>query len=242
MPSAIFPDPRFRSPTAQAGVSDFRDENVYSAVVLQTGGSGVTKIFVSPAGQSIPSLAGATVATPAQLHQQKYSDLTTNLAKAGELGSALGEAEVRAIGVVIEQAAYAVNAGGGSGAAGSARAFGATQFEVADILSKVSLEFKVGGKRQIIGAINMFPAYGGASGSVATTGNAVASGIATNGWPGTLRRLKFPIAIARNDQIECAIATGNGVALAFNTITAGTDGQPSLCWVNLHASISGDVR
>lgn len=233
MAQALFPDARFRSPTAVAGQSDLRDENVYSAIVLQHGGSGVQKIFTAPAGQSIPTMAGSSQTAPVQVHQQKYSDLTTNLAKAGELGSALGDAAVRAVGITIEVAAYTQNTG-------IQRAFGATQFEVADILSKMSFEFKIGGKRQIIGAFNMFPAYGGASGSTSTTGNAATTSMAGNGWPGMLRRLKFPIMVARNDQLEGVLTAGNGVALAFSSTTA--DGQPCLAWVNLHSSIKGDVR
>jgi hypothetical protein len=230
--AALFPDARFRSPTAVSGQSDLRDENVYSSFVAQHSGNGVQNIFVAPSGQSIPTIGG-TSSSPAQVHQQKYSDLTTNLAKAGELGSALGDAQVRAIGVTLENAAY-------TPATGVSRIFGATQFEVADILSKTAFEFKIGGKRQVIGALNMFPAYGGAVGTISTTGSGATAGIANNGFVGMLRRLKIPIMVARNDQIQGVVSLGNGASYAFSNTAA--DGQPVLVWVNLHCSIKGDVR
>lgn len=233
MAQSLFPAPTFRSPTAASGQSDLRDENVYSSIVMQHAGSGSQKCFTSTLGQSIPSLAGSSASAPAQVHQLKYSNLTTNLQKAGELGSALGDANIRAIGICIEAAGVTVGTG-------AIRLWGAGQFDVADILSKVSFELKIGGKRQIIGPINSFPSYGGVTGSISTTGNAATAGLAQNGWPGMLRRLKYVILVARNDVLEGTFETGNGVALAF-TNTAN-DGQPTLVWVNMHCSIAGDVR
>jgi hypothetical protein len=235
----VFADARFRSPTAVQNTSDVRDENVYSSVVLQHGGSGVQQLFTVASGGTIPRFTGSAATAPAQVHQQAYSDLTTNLAKSGELGSAFGEATIRAIGACLEVAA--VNQGASTAAsAGQARIFGATQWEVADVLSKVAFEFKIGGKRQIIGALNMFPAYGGVTGAISTTGTAASASIASNGWVGSLRRLKAPILCARNDQIQGTLSSGNGSALSFSNTAA--DGQPTLLWINLHTSIKGDVR
>jgi hypothetical protein len=231
--AALIPDARFRSSTAMPGQSDMRDENVYSAIVLQNTGVGPQTIFTAPIGQSIPTIGGSTA--PLQTWQTKYSLGTTNITKAGELGNALGDASVRAIGMMLEPAAYVPNTG-------AARAYGATQFELADITSKLAFEFKIGGKRQNSGGFHMYPTYGGPMGGISTTGNATTVAIANNGAPGSLRRLKFPILVARVDQLEAIFSTNNGSSLAFNTVSAASDGQPVLLWVNLHSSLAGDVR
>ena len=231
--AALIPDARFRSSTAMPGQSDMRDENVYSSVVLQNTGVGPQTIFTAPIGQTIPTLGGATA--PLQTWQQKYSLGTTNITKAGELGNALGDASVRAIGMMLEPAAITLNTG-------VPRAYGATQFELSDITSKLAFEFKVGGKRQNSGGIHMYPSYGGPTGGISTTGNAATASVVTNGSAGSMRRLKFPILIARVDQLEAIFSTNNGSSLAFNSVSAASDGQPCLLWVNLHSSLAGDVR
>ena len=231
--AALVPDARFRSSTAMPGQSDMRDENVYSSVVLQSTGTGPQTIFTAPIGQTIPTIGGSTA--PLQSWQLKYALGTTNLSKAGELGNALGDASVRAIGMMFEQAAFISTTG-------KARSYGATQFEVADCTSKLAFEFKIGGKRQNSGGVHMYPSYGGPTGSIASTGNSETSGIVNNGAPGSLRRLKFPILIARVDQVEAIFSTNNGAALAFNADSLASDGQPTLLWVNLHTSLAGDVR
>lgn len=232
-PQLLLPSPTFRSPTAAADQADYRDENVYSAIVLQSTGAGTQRVFSGVTGQAIPALQGTSTAT-ANAHQTKYSDLTTNLVKPGELGASLGDGAVRAIGITLEGAAYVPNTG-------VSRSFGATQFEAQDILSKCSFEFKVSAKRQIIGPVHAFPSGGGVTGGISTTGNAATASMAQNGWPGTLRRLKLPVEVARTDTIEGIITVGNGATLAFNAL-AGTDGQPLLMWVNLLCNIQGDVR
>lgn len=228
----LLPDARFRSPTAVDGKSDLRDENVYSALVVQHSGSGQQSVFTVPKGQSIPTLNGTVTAT-ANAHQTKYTDLTTNLTKAGELGSGLGDASIRAIGITIEQAATTI-------ATGLPRAFGATQFEVADILAKCFFQLKVGGKTQVTGPAFAFPASGGAMGSVGTSANAATASISNNGMPGSMRRMKVPILVARNDTIEGVFGIAGGASLAFSA--TGSDGQPCLVWFNLYALIKGDVR
>jgi hypothetical protein len=148
----LLPDARFRSPTAVDDKSDLRDENVYSALVVQHSGAGQQSVFTVPKGQSIPTLNGSVTAT-ANAHQTKYTDLTTNLTKAGELGSGLGDGSIRAIGITMEQAAYTT-------ATGAPRSFGATQFEVADVLAKCFFQLKVGGKQQVSGPILRLPVLG----------------------------------------------------------------------------------
>src|ERR1700682_3618374 len=98
-PRLIVPDARFRSPTAVAGKSDFRDEHVYSAIVVAHGGEGIQKVFTLPQGQAIPELKGSAITATANAHQLTFTEATTNMNKAGELGSAIGDASIRAIGV-----------------------------------------------------------------------------------------------------------------------------------------------
>lgn len=229
---AIVPAPTFRSPTAVSDQSDLLDQNVYSALVVAHGGNGTQRVFSVATGGAIPGMIGSSTATT-NAHQQNYSDLTTNLTKPGELGSAIGEGAVRAIGITVESAAYTLTTG-------APRSFGATQFEVSDILSKLSFEFKIGAKRQIIGPVSAYPGFGGVGGAISTTGNASTASTATNGQLGSGRRLKYPVEVARNDTIEGIFTAGNGASLAFST-TSG-QGQPSLLWVNLLTTVAGDVR
>lgn len=229
---ALMPSAQLRSPTAVEGKSDLRDENVYSAVVVQHSGSGQQKIFTVPSGQTIPRLGGSTA--PLQNWQVTYTEATTNLTKSGELGSAIGDAAVRGIGITIEQAAFTL-------ATGAPRTFGATQFEVADILSKCFFQFKVAGKLQVQGPVFAFPASGGAFGAVSTTGNAATASVQQNGWPGNPRKLKLPILVARTDTLEGVFGVAGGSSLAFSS--TASDGQPCLVWVNLWSQLdSGKMK
>ncbi len=232
MAKMILPAATFRSPTAVDGKSDIRDENVYSALVVQHSGTGQQSVFTVPKGQAIPKMNG-TVTASTNAHQGNYSDLTTNLTKAGEFGSSLGDGSARALGITIEQAAYTPTTG-------AMRTFGAGPFEVADILAKTSFELKVGGKRQIIGPTFAFPMTGGPQGSIATTGNAATAGVVNNGGQNGIRRLKVPVPIARSDTLEGIFAVATGASLAFSLTTG--EGQPALVWFNLHCTIKGDVR
>jgi hypothetical protein len=225
-----------QSSTALAGKSDYQDQNVYSSLGFAHSGTGQQKMFTVPQGQTIPFLRGSATATT-NAHQQTYSDLTTNLVEAGKLGNAIGDASFRGLSVQLEQAAF-------NNGTAAIRGFGATQFEVADILSKVSFEFKVAGKRQIIGPVHQYPATGGVSGSVASTASAAdASGVislANNGGGWGARKLISPIEADRNDTLEGIMAVATGSTLAFGVTTG--EGQPLLAWVNLFASVLGDVR
>ena len=229
--AALLPDPRFRSNTAAPGNSDLQDQNVYSALVVAHGGGGTQQIFSVPIGGAIPSMTGS--AATANKHQTVYSLATTNIEKAGEFGNTLGDASVRAIGMQLEPAAIVLGTG-------APRSFGATQFETADCMSKLTFEFKVGGKRQNSGAFSMYPEFGGLTGSVSTTGNAATASIAGNGAPGSMRRLKYPILIGRTDTVAAIFGTSNGSTLAFSN--TANDGQPCLLWVNLHCTLAGDIR
>ncbi len=238
MPRAVFPAAR-RSATAVQGKSDIRNENIYSAVVLAHGGTGRAKLFTVPQGGAIPELFAGVTAT-AVAHQTRYTDLTTNLEKAGELGSAIGDAALLAMGITIEVAAYVL-------ATGAARAFGATQFEAADILSKTVAEMKVGGKRQIIGPTWAFPNLGSLTGSIGGGGAAGPLGVLSvvsipNVGVGNTGR-KFtgaPVMVARDDVFLVEFSVAGSAALAFAITNA--DGQPTLVWVAFHAQIAGDVR
>ena len=231
MPSMLFPDPRFRSPTAAAGQSGGRDENVYSCLVAGHGGAGTQKMFTVPEGQSIPRLVGSGIAPTAQ-HLLTMTKLNTNLGKAGEVGAAIGEISIRSIGIGCEQAYYDAN--------GALNSYGMGQQELLEILSKTFLIFRISGTKQIEGPTSFFPAPGGAFGSVATTETSVTVTALTNGWPGGGRRLKVFLPAARTDQLEVEFGTAGGVSLAFS-VTSGV-GQSSLVWCNLWCGVMADVR
>lgn len=235
MPQALFPDARFRSPTAVQNRSDVRDEMVYSALYLGDQAVGQTKTFTIPQGQTIPAL-GSTAPRVAG-YQATYSNLTTNLTKAGEFGSALGDASVRGIGITIECAQPQVTAAFTS----LYSAQGATPVDVAAILAQCSFALRIGGKKQIEQPVWAFPALGGPKGVItvgsvgsATTG--VSGGFLTNGEPGTGRKLKIPILIARTDTVEGEFSITS--TLDF----AGSNAQGVLVWTGLLALVKGDVR
>lgn len=224
----LLPDASFRSPTAVAGKSDMRDENIYSAVVVSDGANGQTTVFTVPRGQTIPLLGGGT----AQPHQKTFTELTTNISQAGQLGAAIGDASIRKIGINIETAFY--------GASGAQNSYGAGQQEVSEILAKTFFQLRIAGKLQIQGPTSFFPASGGAFGAITSgSGDAAAlQGVLGNGWPGQLRGLKIPVLIGRTDTVEGIFGVAGGASLDFTT----TNGNPSLVWFNLHALVKGDAR
>lgn len=222
-----------RSPTAAAGYDDVRDDEIYSAGLLQYGGQSEMSLFTVPKGQAIPYLRGSTITATTNGYQSTYSDLTTNLAKAGELGSGIGDIAVRSIYATIEQASY-------SATTGAYNTTGATPWDVQDILAKTYLKLKVGQKTYIQGPVFRFPSGGGAFGTVSTTQTAVSMGVVGNGAPGRGRPLKLPVLIGRNDTLEVIIGVGANSSLTLST-TTGT-GQPTLIWVNLASNVGGDVR
>lgn len=227
----LLPDPRFRSPTAVSDKSDGRDENIYSSLVIGYGGSGQQKVFTVPQGQQIPRLVGSGIA-PTAAHQLTHSELTTNLSKAGEAGSAIGDFAVRGIGITFENAWY--------DSAGVLNTYGMGQQEVNDTLSKTFFQLKIAGKKQIEGATFMFPCTGAAYGGISTTENSATVSSLNNGWPGGLRKLKLPILVARTDTIEGVFGVASGSSLVYS-VASGV-GQCSLVWFNLHSIVGGDVR
>lgn len=228
----LLPDSSQRSPTAVRGKSDMRDDNVYSAIVLQHGGSGVQSIFSNPRGQAIPRLAGSAITVPTSGHQVTYTEVTTNISQAGQLGAAIGDASFIGFGATIEPAYYT--------AAGVLNTYGAGQQETSEILNKTFFQMKTAGKKQIEGPMFAFPAGGGMTGSISTTGNAATVATATNGIPGTMRRLKLPILVARQDTLEGIVGVAGGDSLVFS-VTSGI-GQPVLVTVLIRALVAGDAR
>lgn len=223
-----------RSATAAPNWDDFRDDEIYSAGVLQHGGQSEMTLFTVPKGQATPFLRGSGITVTTNGWQATYSDLTTNLAKAGELGSAIGDIAVRTIYATLEQAPYSSSTGAFSTTSGAA------PWDVQDILAKCYFKMKVGGKVYIQGQLFRFPAGGGAVGSVSTTQTGVSMGVVGNGVPGRGRPLRAPIVIERTDTVEAIVGVAPNSALALST-TTGT-GQPTLIWINLASNVSGDVR
>ena len=222
----LLPDASFRSPTAVPGKSDMRDENIYSAVVVSDGANGQTTVFTVPRGQTIPLLGNGTAAA----HQRTFTELTTNISQAGQLGAAIGDASIRKIGIGIETTWY--------DASGVQNTYGAGQREVAEILSKTFFQLRIAGKLQIQGPTQFFPTAGGVFGSVSTTESAVTAAFVNNGWPGQLRGLKIPVLVGRTDTVEGIFGVAGGASLDFTT----DNGNPSLVWFNLHSLVKGDAR
>lgn len=224
----LFPDAKFRSPTAVDGKSDMRDENVYSSVVVTDGGQGNTSAFTVARGQPIPVLGDATAV---QAHQRIYTELTTNISQNGQLGAAIGDSAFRAIGITIEQGYY--------DASGVLNTYGAGLQQVSEILAKTFFQLRIAGKLQIQGPSLFFPASGAAFGSIATGSGATGAvaAVANNGWPGALRRLKLPILVGRTDTLEATYGVAGGSSLEF-----GETAQPTLVWFNIFAAVAGDAR
>lgn len=219
-----------RPTTALAGVGDVHDDNIYSAGVLAHGGATTIKLFVNGQGTAIPQMTGTAITTanlPA--HYQIYTPVTTVIEQSGQLGNSIGDAEIRAIGVTIDQAAVS---------GGVPRVYGATAFEVQDILSKVRLEVKLSNKRRILGPVWTFPQTGGAMGF--TTANATS--FAANGMFPSGRKLKSPIVIARNDVLVAELTADAALAFSDTSFATTKVGQASLVWVNMVGSLRSDVR
>ncbi len=227
----LFPDPRFRSPTAVSGKSGGRDENIYSAIVVGYAGAGTQKLFTVPEGQAIPRLVGSGIAPTAQ-HLLNHTKLTTNLGKAGEVGSAIGELSIRSIGVGFETGYYS--------AAGVLNTYGFGQQEVSEVMAKTFLIFRISGTKQIEGPTSFFPAPGAVFGAATSTQNNANVTYLNNGWPGSGRRLKVFLPAARTDQIEVEYGTAGGVSLTFS-VASGV-GQCSLVWCNLWCGVMADAR
>lgn len=224
----LFPDARGRSSTAVPGKAAVRDDHVYSAIVLAHGGTGQQKIFTNPQGQSIPSLKGSSI-TVAQVHQLTYTEITTNLTQAGQLGNAIGDAAIRAIGISIEQAGF-------NNSSGAINAWGATQLEVTDIASKVFFQFKNSSSIQTQGPVWAYPAAGAIYGNSVVT----ASSLAANGPNGLPRKLRLPILVSRTDNLEGVVGVAGSASLVFG-VTSGA-GQATLLTCMMHVLVKADVR
>lgn len=229
-----------RSATAVDGKSDFTDQNLYSSVVLQDGGSGSMKLFTVPQGQTIPQLKGPTVAITTNPWQQIHSKLTTIIEKAGELGKGIGDANLRGISCHMEQCK--ITPGTGAIVTGTT-AWGATDFELMDVLAKCSLEIRVSKKPMFTAPIFTFPTMGGVFGALSQTANASSRSISTIGQPGLIRRLRAHIPVERQDTLEAELEVAGNATLAFReTGGASNTGAPSLFFVVFPATIRGDVR
>jgi hypothetical protein len=231
MAQMVYPNPRYRSVTAATGIGDAHDGMVYSAGVLQNSGTGLLKLFSVQFGQSIPRLGGATA--PAQVHQQTYTLVTTNLDRPSQLGDNLGDASLRGISVTIEQAAF-------TPATGQPRTWGATQFEVAEITQACAGEFKIGSKPQMQGPIWGYPQYGGPAGAIASTATAATVSTAMNGAIPIGREFRTPMMLGRYDSFAFELSVANGYTLAFSR--SATDGQPCLVWCMILVDFMSDVR
>lgn len=224
-----------RSPTAVPDTSDVRDDNVYSAGVVAYGATGQLSLFTVPKGQNIPEIKGSAITATTNDYQQTYTDLTTNLNKAGEMGSGIGDLSVRAIAINVEQARFT-----NAGAMGAA---GAGPQELGEILAKMSFVFKIGQKEMTKGPVQYYGASGGVDGYsvISTTLNAstLNSANVQNGRFGP-RRFKMPILIHRSDTVEALLQVAGSTGLVFTT--ASSLGNPTLVWVQLFSTVRGDAR
>lgn len=234
-----------RSATAASGISDIRDENLYSAVLLQNGGAGPISFFTVPKGQAIPALKGAGSAVSLNAWQLIHGDHTTNLEKAGELGDGIGDAGIRGITLHLEAAAVVqVDAN-----VPLKTAYGAAALEISELQRKTSFELKVSKKPMFKSPFFAFPTVGGAVGAIASSGTAATTminDITTNGNPGSIRRLVRAIMASRRDTLEGVLTVAGSSTLLFRdnagVIGAQTQGTPLLCWCVLPSNIRGDVR
>jgi hypothetical protein len=225
----LFPDASLRSPTAVQGTSDVRDENVYSSAVATNGATGNITVFTVPRGQRTPVLGSGAPAP----HQITQNELHTNISQSGQLGSAIGDCSIRALGINVENAWYAADTG-------LPNTYGAGQQELSELLSKTFFQLRIGGKLQIQGPTLFFPSSGGIFGGISTSQTTVTVASQSNGYPGSLRRLKTPILVARTDTLEGTFGVTGGGTLIFSG--GAQNPQPCLVWFNIHALVKGDAR
>lgn len=223
-----------RSPTAVPDTSDVRDDNVYSSGVVAHGAAGQLSLFTVPKGQTIPEIKGSGISATTNDHQTTYTDLTTNLNKAGEMGSGIGDLSVRAIAVNVEGKYFTD--------AGAASIYGAGPRELQEIQSKMSFVFKIGQKEMTKGPLMTYGCSGGVYGNVAisTTANASTLNAAFVRNSDGPRRFKMPILIHRSDTVEALLQVAGTTGLSFTT--QASLGQPTLIWVHLFSTVRGDAR
>lgn len=229
--ATVYPAPGGARPsTALPGVGDDHDDNVYSAAVLAHGGVQQQILFVAGQGAPIPTCTGTAItAANIPAHYQTYTPTTTMIQQSGQLGNVIGDFSVRAIGVTIDQAAVT---------GGVPRVWGATPYEVIDILSKCRVEVKLSGKRRILGPMWAFPQVGGAMGFT----NVNASSLVGNGLFATGRRIATRFEIARNDTLTVEITPDAALSFSDASFAGAHAGQASLVWVMMIGSARTDVR
>lgn len=229
-----------RSATAVPGTTDKRDENIYSACLLQNTGAGSVSLFTVPKGQQIPFLRGSSAAST-NAWQVTHGDHSTNLEKAGELGDGIGDAGIRGLSLNVEQAGILpLTLQGGGSTSGQIDAYGATGYELMDMQRKCSFEFRVSKKPMFKSPFFAFPSVGGVTGTISSVASNTVRDISTNGSPGRIRRLMTHIMASRRDTLEGVFSVVGGAQLL--TRTGGADGCPSLLWCVLPSTIRGDAR
>lgn len=223
-----------RSPTAVPDTSDVRDDNVYSAGVVAHGATGQLSLFTVPKGQTIPELKGSSISATTNDHQTTYTDLTTNLNKAGEMGSGIGDLSVRAIAINVEGKYFTD--------AGAASIYGAGPRELQEIQSKMSFVFKIGQKEMTKGPLGTYGSSMWLDGqaAISTTVNASTLNAAFVSNSRGPRRFKMPILIHRSDTVEALLQVAGSTGLSFTTQTSL--GQPTLVWTHLYSTVRGDAR
>ena len=234
MPATVYPNPNTggaRPATAVPGIGDDHDDNIYSALVLAHGGVGqASPLFVGAQGSPIPQLTGSAItAANLPVHYQSYTPLTTMIQQSGMLGNVVGDFSARAVGVTIDQAAVS---------SGTPRVWGATAFEVVDILSKARIEIKLSGKRRILGPVWSFPQVGGAMGFT----NVNNTSLVGNGLFATGRRIASRFEIARNDTMTTEWTCDAALAFSDTSFATTHTGQATLCWVFMIGTARTDVR
>lgn len=226
--------PRGRaSPGTAQDLEDVRDDILYSAALLQHGGTGPVQMFQQGIGGAISAIKGSSNDASTNLWQTTFSKATTNLQQAGVLGTVVGNVAIYAIGLDLEQAKFLPTTG-------AAATEGATQYELADISAKVAFVLKVGTTKEASsGPFRSYPSLGGPIGSIATTGNNVTVSIASNGVPGTGRKVGRPIKVGKDQSLIGELQVANGSSLVFRTST-GT-GNPTLCGCMCKTAAGMDV-
>jgi hypothetical protein len=244
MANMLYPSPRFRSVTAATGLADAHDNHIYSAGLLQDGGSGLMPLFSQPKGGPMLALKGSSTVASTNPHQTTYTVLTTNLDRPSQMGDSLGDGAFRGIGLMIESARCAVTGStAGTPNNGATSGYGATAWEMNEIASKCVGELKIGTKSQIQGPFIAFPNLGGIAGSVSNTGNASVVSQLQNGAMPSGRRFRTPLMVGRTDSLVFEFSVANGASLSFSNTGSSTNaGQPTLVWVVILADMASDVR
>ena len=229
--ATVFPSPQ-RPSTAVQGIGDSHDDNIYSSLLLAHGGVGTQTIFLAGIGSPIPQITGTAITT-ANLpgHYQNYTPVTTMIQQSGQLGNAVGDFSIRAVGVTIDQTAYTAGTG-------AVRVWGATGFEVSDICSKVRMEMKLSNKRRILGPLWSYPQMGGPMGFTVASGAAFVQ----NSLFATGRRIASKFEVARNDTLTVDVTADAALAFSDTVFTTTHVGQATLVWVLAVGTANSDVR